>query len=294
MKNRIKVIIMCVFALGIGGCQMTKNKEISNLSEEHMRLCRSKHTKNKQLCERTMEKIGDFEQDVNTYFKEKFKIDGFHLTSIQFPYGSFDHGGFHATFYHEQNQTLFITSVFDYIDGKYRIRNITNEKPENAGQAELASAIILSEFYKTLPITAIENDLEKVGLSTNQDKRLYYSFDTGRFFKKRNIVASRNNMIILPEQEQQAVIEQYQKKNKIDFEERYSKYLQNKVRVCGLTYAKDKEAISEIFNKYMLYRATHPEYRDLLEPRIYYYENTSDVIEKDISMYIDNEVEIHE
>lgn len=294
MKNKIKVILICIFTLGIGGCQIMQSKETAHISEEHTRLCNSIRTKNKQLCERTMANIKEFSNDINTYFKEKFKLDGLRLTSLHFPYGDFDHGGFHATFQFEENPNIMLTAVFDYKDGRFQIRNITNEKSENSGQAELASAIVLSEFYKTIPISKIENDLFELGLSTNEDKRLYYYFDSGRYFGKRNIISSRHNFILLSENEQQSIIKQYQQNRKIQLEKHHLEYLQKKVRFYGLTYAENKETISKIFDKYMAYREMHLEYKEMLEPRVYYYKNNSDVIEKNIAMYINNEVEIHD
>lgn len=284
---------MIMLLIGAGGCQVHEKNEASQLSSEYKRLCESKRTKNQSLCQLTMGQLTKFGQDVNTYFETKFNINDFQLTSIHFPYHSFEHSGFHATFHRKSDQSLMITATFDYRDGTYQIRNEANENTNKSGQMQLASAIVLSEFYKTMPISTIEDELEKIGLSTDKTRNINYYFDSGRFFNKRNIIVSRESFIVLTEEEQEQVIKDYKENKTIQIQKYYDK-LRKTTRFFGFTYAKNKEEIQDIFKKYMSYRKEHPEYNDILEPRIYYYENATDVIEKDISMYINNEVEIHD
>lgn len=279
--------------MGVGGCKVQKEGESNQLPIEYKQLCESKRTKNKPLCQQVMGQLSTFENDINTYFKSKFNVSGLRLSSIHFPYNSFDHGGFHATFQHDRDRSVMISAIFDYRDGKYLIRNETNEETDQAGQMQLSSAIILSTFYKTLPISTIEADLEKLGLMTTKARDLNYYFHSGRFFNKRNLIASRENFIVLSKEERVRVINDYKENKSIQIQKYHDK-LHKSTRFFGLTYAKNKEEIQDIFKKYMSYRKAHPEYNNILEPRIYYYQDATDVIEKDISKYINHEVEIHE
>lgn len=277
---------------------MMNKQEESNiaLSAEHEALCNSKNTLNKKLCRQTMGQLPKFESDINTYFKEKFNIDGFKLTGINFPYDGFNHGGFHATFQLESDPYVMITDTFDYDKDKYIVKsaNSNGENEENAGRMLISSAILMSSYFKTLPLDKFSDDLENLGISTEKIDRLYYGFDSGRYFTKRNIVSiswNAHNVIGMSVNEQEEVIQNYitKKENEIIFE-KYKDILISAGKINPMTYAESVEVAKQKYEKYISYLEKNSDMKYLTQVGMIVYSDVSDISEGIV--YEDNSGEV--
>ncbi|MGL4662560.1 MAG: hypothetical protein ACRCV7_02625, partial [Culicoidibacterales bacterium] len=266
------------------------------LSAEYEALCTSKSTLNKSLCRETMSQLPKFESDINTYFKEKFKIEGFKLTGIHFPYGEINHGGLSATFQLESDPYVMLTDTFDYDKGVYKIRPATNEINLNAGQSALSFSILDSEFTKRFPINQIEFDMTNLGFYSDEKRLLYYGVG-GNYFPKHNLVNKRSylgaNSQAL-ENDKSKIIANFQSKLPNTFYvNKYKKILIEKYRFSPMTYVKTESEIKALYVKYIEFIEKNEKYREILEPRIIFYFTNDLSAEKFINLY-DGKIQINE
>lgn len=295
MKKVRSIIMIISVIMLLGGCNMFSKQNTIQLSQEYELLCVSRNTVNKDLCRETMNQLPKFESDINSYLKDKFSLDGFKLTGISFPYDSFNHGGFHATFQLEIDSYVMISSTFDYKDGKYAIRSATSEEQAKAGQSVLANAIILATYYKTLPLEKISSELENIGITTGNDNRLYYGLNSGRYFKGKNLISNlENSVVILTENEKINTIKEYVDNKNYVISKSHKDEIATYLQILPLTYAKNDNDIKLLFRKYQDYKKQHTEYGSVLGPGIDFYNNRNSVEEKSIALNAEGKETIYE
>lgn len=289
MKRVIQLGIVWLTVITLGGCGMIGNtKQESNgaLSAEHEALCNSKNTLNKTLCRETMGQLPKFTSEINTYFKEKFNIDGFKLTGISFPYGKVQHGGFNATFQLERDPYVMITDTFDYSsDKKYTLRPVTNEDSSVAGQSMLASAILAAEYFRTLPIEKISKDLEELGIRTDKNRVLFFGYG-GRYFERKNLTDfSQYEISQIVDGDKKIIINNYLNTggNK-EYQLKYDENIKDKYLLQPISYVDGKEQALLLYKKYIEYIDSNNDYKSILRQQILVYNKNELSYEK----YVDN------